>query len=64
MKTETASPASQLHTANPGEKALYCGLNVRIVTRLEFCSVIEYEGRPFLVESADLRRAEAMKCAA
>ncbi len=42
----------------------YCGLPVRVLLRMEHCSLVEYRKRLFIIDTDDLRCKRAMKCVA
>jgi hypothetical protein len=46
------------------EEADYCGLLVRVLLRMEHCSLIQYGNRQFIVDTDDLSCERAMKCVA
>ena len=57
MKTQSLESAR----VSKWKDVKYCGLSVRVLFRMEHCSMIEYGNRRFIVDTADLRCARAMQ---
>jgi hypothetical protein len=61
MTRTNNNPAASAAT---GTKAIYFGIEVEVISQMEYCSLIHYGDLTVVVDTADLVCARAMKTAA
>ena len=44
--------------------ATYFGLTVEVLLKMQHCSLVDYDGREFVVNSEDLKACQAVRAAA
>ena len=62
MKTQVSSRSEQ--DKEIFEAVEYCGLLVRVLCRMDHCSLVSYRDREFVINTEDLCIRLSMRCAA